>query len=119
MMEVGELPVGIGEAESVGREEYASCEWIEGGIAFNRRSLHACLIPHHDTGMPFVTDYAGGELPLQDVLAARERIRETHRQGKAHHECAGCAHLQTRSWPKTRYPIEIVGIAHYSHCNIE
>src|SRR3954467_8042353 len=31
--------------------EYLSCDWIEGGLAFNRRSLHSCLIVHHDTGL--------------------------------------------------------------------
>ena len=52
-------------------DEYESCEWIEGGLAFNRRSLHSCLIVHHHTGLPFVADYDGGEVPFEALLARR------------------------------------------------
>jgi wyosine [tRNA(Phe)-imidazoG37] synthetase (radical SAM superfamily) len=99
-------------------EEYDSCEWIEGGIAFNRRSLHTCLIAHHRTGLPFIADYAGGPLPLDRVLAVRDQIRAANRRG-GHPECKGCAHLKRRRWPARRHAIEIVGIAHYSYCNIQ
>ncbi len=100
-------------------DEYGSCEWIEGGLAFNRRSLHSCLIVHHHTGLPFVADYNGGEIPFDTLLAAREAIRAANRSGTGHPECRGCAHLTKRAWPRPRYPIEIVGIAHYSYCNIK
>lgn len=101
------------------KQEYASCEWLEGGLAFNRRSLHACLIVHHRTGLPFFADYAGGELPLEKVLTLREEMRAARRRGIVQSECAGCPHLTTRAWPVPRHAIEIVGIAHYSACNIE
>jgi pyruvate-formate lyase-activating enzyme len=100
-------------------EAYESCEWIEGGLAFNRRSLHTCLIVHHRTGLPFVADYEGGEVPLETLLTLREQIRTANRQGGGHHECRGCPHLRKQHWPRTQYPIEIVGIAHYSYCNIK
>jgi hypothetical protein len=100
-------------------EAYESCEWIEGGLAFNRRSLHTCLIVHHRTGLPFVADYNGGAVPLETLLALREQIRAANRSGTPHHECRGCPHLQKRVWPRTQYAIEIVGIAHYSYCNIK
>jgi hypothetical protein len=98
--------------------EHLSCEWIEGGIAFNRRSLHSCLIVHHRTGLPFISDYNGGPLPLQKILETRERIRAANRNG-GHPECLGCAHLKRKDWPASKYPINIVGIAHYSACNIK
>src|SRR3954452_7946743 len=95
-------------------ENYYSCEWIEGGLAFNRRSLHACLIPHHHTGMPYIGDYAGGEVPLNAVLAFREAVRAANRS-EGHPACRGCPQLRKRAWPAPRYPVELVGIAHYSH----
>jgi hypothetical protein len=100
-------------------EAYASCEWIEAGLAFNRRSLHTCLIVHHHTGLPFVADYDGGEIPLETLLALREQIRVANRHGTGHPECRGCPHLRHQQWPRTRHPIEIVGIAHYAYCNIK
>jgi hypothetical protein len=102
-----------------GDEAYESCEWIEGGLAFNRRSLHACLIVHHQTGLPLIADYNGGDVPLEAVLALRERVRAANRYGGGHPECHGCPHLRKRVWPRPRYPIEIVGIAHYAYCNIQ
>jgi hypothetical protein len=104
---------------AMAEDTYESCEWIEGGLAFNRRSLHTCLIVHHRTGLPFVADYNGGELPLQTLLALREQIRAANRAGIGHHECRGCAHLKKKAWPKSQYMFEIVGIAHYSYCNIK
>jgi molybdenum cofactor biosynthesis enzyme MoaA len=99
-------------------DEYYSCEWIEGGIAFNVRSLHTCLIAHHHTGHPLITDFRGGEFPLEKVLAMRERIREANRNG-GYPACQGCAHLKKRAWPRPTHAIHIVGIAHYMHCNIK
>ena len=99
-------------------EEYASCEWIEGGIAFNRRSLHSCLIVHHGSGLPFISDYNGGPLPLDQILAVRERIRQANRNG-GYPQCKGCAHLKRQRWPQAKHAINIVGIAHYSACNIK
>jgi organic radical activating enzyme len=98
---------------------YESCEWIESGLSFNRRSLHTCLIVHHHSGLPFLTDFNGGEVPLETVVALREQIRTAQRSGKGHPECRGCPHLRKQQWPRTQYPIEIVGIAHYAYCNIK
>jgi organic radical activating enzyme len=100
-------------------EEYDSCAWVEGGIAFNRRSLHTCLIVHHNTGLPFITDFQGEEFPLEKVLAVRNQIRAANRRREGHPECKGCPHLTRQRWPKLKHEIEIVGIAHYSFCNIK
>jgi molybdenum cofactor biosynthesis enzyme MoaA len=103
--------------DSTKDEAYLSCEWIEGGIAFNRRSLHACLVVHHHTGLPFIAPYTGGAFPLQMVLDERERIRAANRQG-GHPACVGCPNLRRQRWPRPKQPIQLIGIAHYSHCNI-
>jgi pyruvate-formate lyase-activating enzyme len=99
--------------------DYASCEWIEGGVAFNRRSLHTCLVVHHRTGLPFVADYDGGAIAFDTLFALREQIRTANREGGGHPECRGCPHLRVGKWPRAKYPIEIVGIAHYAYCNIK
>src|SRR5215475_5607444 len=100
-------------------DEYLSCEWIEGGLAFNRRSLHACLIVHHRTGLPFFADYNGGPLPLDLIFRIRAEIREKNRSGEPHHECRGCAHLKKKQWVPPTHRINLVGIGHYSFCNIK
>jgi pyruvate-formate lyase-activating enzyme len=99
-------------------QEYPSCEWIEGGIAFNRSSINTCLIEHHHRGLPFVSPYRGGDIPLRELLEVREEIRAANRNG-GYPACAGCAHLKTRAWERREHPIDLVGIAHFARCNIE
>ena len=72
-------------------ETYESCEWLEGGLAFNRRSLHSCLIVHHDSGMPHFSDYNGGPLPIDEIIKLRNEILEKQRKGEVHEKCKGCA----------------------------
>ena len=62
-------------------ECFWSCDWIEGGLAFNRRSLNVCLIAHHNgKGFPAICDYRGGEIPLAAVLSKRREIREANQE---------------------------------------
>ena len=98
---------------------YYSCEWLEGGLAFNRRSLHTCLIVHHGRGFPFLAEYNGEDIKVSEILAARRKMVEENRSGKIHEACRGCAHLKKREWPAKEYDFDIIGIAQYSHCNIK
>jgi pyruvate-formate lyase-activating enzyme len=97
---------------------YKSCVWLEGGLAFNRRSLNACLIVHHDRGYPQLCEYNGGELDFDAILKARERIVSANQAG-GHPDCRGCPHLVTRRWPRRKKPIRLIGIAQFTHCNIQ
>jgi pyruvate-formate lyase-activating enzyme len=97
---------------------YASCEWLEGGLAFNRRSLHACLIVHHGRGFPHLCDFNGGEIDVNHVLAKRAKIIADNQSG-GHDACFGCPHLKKRRWPEPRYPFRLLGIAQFTRCNIE
>ena len=100
---------------------YPSCRWLEQGLAFNRRSLCACLIVHHGRGFPHLCDYNGGPVDMAAVLAARARIiRQNQAGGEAHgHEaCRGCPHLVTRRWPRPRRPVRYLAIAQFSRCNL-
>jgi uncharacterized Fe-S cluster-containing radical SAM superfamily protein len=97
---------------------YPSCRWLEEGLAFNRRSLNACLIAHHNRGFPHLCDYNGGPVDLDTVLAARARVIAENQNG-GHGACRGCPHLVTRRWRAPRHPIGLLAIAQFSHCNIE
>ena len=74
------------------RMPYESCEWLEGGLAFNRRSLNACLIVHHGRGFPHLCEFNGGEVDMPAVLAAKRRIIAANQAG-GHAACRGCPHL--------------------------
>ena len=51
---------------------YPSCTWLEGGLAFNRRSLNACLIVHHNRGFPELCKYNGG--PIDASVIGKRRL---------------------------------------------
>ena len=96
---------------------YLSCEWIESGLAFNRRGLHACLIVHHGRGFPKLCDFEGGEVPWDLVRAGRADIIRQNQAG-GHPDCLGCPHLVEKQWPEPPFAIERVAIAHFMRCNI-
>lgn len=96
---------------------YPSCSWLESGIAFNRRSLHACLVFHHGRGLPKLLDYEGGLMPVEKVLTARNEIIFCNQHG-GHEACLGCANLITKRWRPPQYAFETIGIAHFTHCNL-
>jgi pyruvate-formate lyase-activating enzyme len=98
-------------------QPYPSCRWIEEGLAFNRRGLHACLIVHHGRGFPKLCDFEGGEVPMDQVLAARARIIRENQAG-GHEACRGCPNLVRRRWPTSRFAVRLVGIAQFARCNI-
>lgn len=97
---------------------YKSCIWLEGGLAFNRRSLNACLIVHHNRGYPQLCEYNGGTLDIDAIIKARERIVSANQRG-GHPDCRGCPHLVARRWPRRKKPIRLIGIAQFTRCNIE
>jgi uncharacterized Fe-S cluster-containing radical SAM superfamily protein len=117
-VEGGAASGASGSAEVDRSGAYASCRWLEEGIAFNRRSLNACLIVHHHRGFPFLCDFNGGEVDLGKVLAARAGIIKENQHG-GHESCRGCPHLATKRWRKPRKPIGLMAIAQFSRCNIE
>lgn len=96
---------------------YPSCDWLESGLAFNRRSVHACLIVHHGRGFPKLCDFNGGEVPWEEVSRARREIIRQNQQG-GHASCAGCPNLTTKFWPEPEHDLKLVGIAQFVRCNI-
>lgn len=113
------LPTTDASVPTVDRSKpYPSCPWLEHGLAFNRRSLNACLIAHHDRGYPYLCDFNGGKVDMHRVTAAKARIIAENQNG-GHAACRGCPHLVVKKWRQPRYPIRLMGIAQFSHCNIE
>jgi hypothetical protein len=110
--------VGLGSQHIDRSVPYPSCPWLEEGLAFNRRSLNACLIVHHGRGFPHLCDYNGGSIDVDAVLVARARVIAENQRG-GHEACRGCPHLVTRRWRATRHAIRLIGIAQFSLCNIE
>lgn len=55
---------------------------------------------------------------MNAVLAARARIIAENQQG-GHDACRGCSHLVTRDWQPPSHPVGVIGIAQFTHCNIE
>ena len=96
---------------------YPSCDWLEGGLAFNRRSIHACLIVHHGRGFPKLCDFNGGEVPWEEVARARRELIRRNQLG-GHPDCAGCPNLVTKMWPEPAHDVYLVGIAQFVRCNI-
>ncbi len=75
-----------------------SCDMIEGGLFFSTNKLRVCCTTHHQRGAPLITDFLGGEFPLEAVLAKRNEIRAANATG-VFRECAGCPHLREDEWP--------------------
>jgi pyruvate-formate lyase-activating enzyme len=97
---------------------YFSCAWLEGGLAFDWRSVHACLVIHHNRGFPFLGKFNGESLDIPAILAARARIVHEN-QTTGHEACRGCPYLVKRKWQRPRFPFRLLGIAQFAHCNIE
>jgi pyruvate-formate lyase-activating enzyme len=101
-----------------------SCDYIERGITFFSDSLRvsdslrACAVVHSQGGSPIlVSNYSGGTLPMQEILAARKRIRYEN-QAQGHRKCRGCPYLRKDVWKPSDDPIHWVGITHFNHCNL-
>lgn len=93
---------------------YRSCEYLQGGLALRYGTVASCGVIHHDRGTPVLGEYRGGALALDDLLQARDEIKDG-----AHPSCAECPYLEERAWAAPRRPVTWLGITHFNHCNIE
>src|SRR5258708_4156140 len=100
-------PLAPGALDIDRSKPYPSCPWLEVGLAFHWRSVHACLVLHHDRGFPFRGHFNGGSIDVPAILAARARIiRENQTTG--HEACRGCPDLVTKKWPRPRFPFRLL-----------
>src|SRR5579862_6153690 len=104
-------------------DAYYSCEYIEGGIVFYPNRITACCVSHSDTdgtrGQPRLTEFKGGELPMEKIYEWRNQTIAAHKRGEFHPDCKGCPLLAKGAWGnKSEHSIHMITIAHFSHCNL-
>jgi len=102
--------------------EYVSCEWIESKLVLEQRQLKFCCIGHSGSkGYVPVCDYDGGQLPVEEIRAARARlIAQNNSAGDS--PCKGCHFLQKKDWAAERKNdalVQKVYVSNFSICNLK
>jgi tetratricopeptide (TPR) repeat protein len=96
---------------------YPSCRWIEEGLHFHEYKLGFCCTSHTvDKGWASVGTYHGGPVPVDYVLARRNRLIRENTAG-VENECLGCPELERRAWPARPRPFSILILNSHSACN--
>jgi len=95
------------------------CEWLDRGLAFSPRGLHICCVCHHgELGWLPISDFSGGDIPVERIREARsayiEAIRSTGLGA-----CEGCGLLEKRVWPPHPYLVQTVNLSHFTLCNLD
>lgn len=94
------------------------CEWLDRGLAFSPRGLHICCVCHHgDRGWLPISDFSGGEIPVQRIREARASYIEAINSGGLK-ECEGCGLLEKRVWSPAPYLVQVVNLSHFTRCNL-
>ena len=104
---------------NVASKEYWSCEYLEGGLTFYDSSIRVCAIHHHGTGQPCLMEYHGGDVYVNEVLAARQTIIKENQTTQHHPNCRECPYLIKREWPRSKYPVHWLGISSWLGCNLK
>jgi len=96
---------------------YPSCRWIEEGLHFHEYKLGFCCTSHTvDKGWASVGPFHGGPVPVDFVLARRNKLIEENQAGVAN-ACLGCPELEPRAWAPKPQPFSILIINSHSACN--
>ncbi len=99
-------------------QAYPSCENIEGGLTFWPKELTACCFTWgQNEGKPRLAEFAGGEIPLKEILRSRSVIISEN-QGRGYEGCRGCPRLVVRKWPARAYAFHHVVLCHFTTCNV-
>jgi poly(ribitol-phosphate) beta-N-acetylglucosaminyltransferase len=99
-------------------DSYTSCIFIEQGLTLAPDGLYFCSLPlHGSAGWADIGKYEGGELPIDLILAARERHRSAIRDGSSI-TCNGCeGYLYRGDW-HSAFMFNNLNIEHYTICNL-
>lgn len=101
--------------------EYISCEWIENRVVLEQDKLKFCCIGHSGSkGYVPICDYDGGELPVEEILAARRDLIARNNDPRAKSGCKGCHFLEKRDWDAERGDalFKSVYVSNFSICNL-
>jgi sulfatase maturation enzyme AslB (radical SAM superfamily) len=98
--------------------EFLSCEFIEGGIMFERDRLMACCISvPNGKGRVELCEYSGGPIPSETIERRRQELREWNNHDIAKSPCEGCHKLSRQAWKNTHL-ISQITVSHYTICNL-
>lgn len=100
--------------------KFLSCCFIEGGLTFAPDGLYHCSLPlHGNAGWPFICEYNGGDLPIDQIVGSRNLYRQRYRAGDAT-VCDGCVYyLREADWEtENSYLFNNLNIEHYTQCNL-
>ena len=96
-----------------------TCDWIEGGLAFAPRSVHACCVLHHENrGWPKLFDFKGERLKPELLIKARKNLLASI-QNKENNHCLNCPLLRssTNSDHETAI-VRKINLSHFTTCNL-
>jgi sulfatase maturation enzyme AslB (radical SAM superfamily) len=100
------------------RQEYYSCDWLEGGIAFAPRGIYACCVCHHgNRGWPYFADFNGGKISAYAVKSGRKLITQGNQTG-TYENCKGCPLLVKRPYQEKEYLFDMINLSHSTVCNL-
>jgi molybdenum cofactor biosynthesis enzyme MoaA len=101
--------------------EYYSCPWIEAGLTFGPQSLTCCCISHHgNRGWPLlVPNFLGEVIPLDEVIAAKQKLIISNQQPDHDPACRGCSFLKKRNWKPRKYLFDRLNFSHFYKCNLK
>lgn len=106
------------QTESPLGTDFLSCEFIEGGVMFERDRLMACCIAvPNGKGRVELCEYNGGPIPVKKIEARRQELRSWNNNAISKSPCEGCHKLTKQAWNNTHL-ISQITVSHYTICNL-
>ena len=98
--------------------EFLSCEFIEGGVMFERDRLMVCCISvPNGKGRVELCEYNGGPIPAKKIEDRRQELRVWNNHSISRSPCEGCHKLTRQAW-KNSHLISQITVSHYTICNL-
>jgi sulfatase maturation enzyme AslB (radical SAM superfamily) len=101
-------------------KKYRSCWYIESSLILHPRHLYHCCIPVAGSfGSTMITEFHGGDLPLEKIRASRQRYRDqlAHLETDEVFHCKACVHHHEREWDE-KYLFNMLHFNHSMICNL-
>jgi hypothetical protein len=110
------------EAPPAEHSRYLSCRFLERAATFYPGKVDACCANPATGKTLTLARYQGGQLDLDTLSQARERIIARHKAGDIDEACQKCPRLTEEAWGApgvlSEYAIDEVTIANFTSCNI-
>lgn len=98
--------------------KYKSCKYLEQGISFYSKSIHACCINSNDGGgsVCLKNNFDGISINWEDIRNKTKKFKEDAQKGVLPESCKNCCYLTERKWEKLDYYTDVM-IGHWTECN--